>query len=497
MKKTRQYSFLTGFPIAFFLVCTLYLQSGKAPWVDECYTYYGITHETFGSFADSIYSGVNFSPPLYFLLNWIVQIAFSVTIETLRIESSIWIALGSCLIFLRCAKSFGFLPSFIGFTFVLLQSNLLIEQALEARQYGMFFGCSCLVLLFFPVDSEPDSRTRKTLYFFSLLALGLTHYLGIVFCIITGCTRLWFLRRERSKLTLLLPDISSFVILSATYFTLLSKQSSHLNTWQKDNSLEALFSLYLDSIAPLSILAVAIPMLMLISANPPKVSENGNRERKNSVPLSLLVVSFLWALVPLFFWILSHASGLNLFQGRYFIPKEAAFVVILSFCIKTLMTRCAPIKYISSNHLALVPLLTSLGICGLSAKRILFGLDPSINYHHGLITNSKIAHNPLPKFYSGDHLFFPNLYANKSNSSDHLIVANERLRSVYQNFAPVIKTNVLEKPLPHSYILIMDKSIGSSDQIIPPTNKIRISKIVGPNGLTNAYKVESSETKVD
>ena len=169
MRKTRQNFLLPAIPIGFFLVCSLYLQKAKAPWVDECYTYYGITHYSFDQFVDSICSGINFSPPLYFLLNWIIQLVFNLPIEALRIESALWIALGSFLIFRRCAKCFGFASSFVGLSLVLLQSNLLIEQALEARHYGMFFACSCMVLLFFSRKiQKPNQRKPKSCIFFTI-----------------------------------------------------------------------------------------------------------------------------------------------------------------------------------------------------------------------------------------------------------------------------------------------------------------------------------------
>ena len=70
----------------------------KAIWVDECYSYYGITHKNPDAFLESIYSGINFSPPLYFMMNWILQLIVDIPIELLRVESSLWICLGFLLI---------------------------------------------------------------------------------------------------------------------------------------------------------------------------------------------------------------------------------------------------------------------------------------------------------------------------------------------------------------------------------------------------------------
>ena len=437
MRRTRQYFVLPALPIASFLAGALYLQMEKVPWVDECYTYYGITHETFGSFVDSICSGINFSPPLYFLINWMVQLIFSLPIETLRIESVLWISLGAFLVFARCAKSFGLLPSFIGLTLVLLQSDILIEQAMEARHYGMFFAASCLILFLFPSKWESISSTRKTLYFVALLALGLTHYLGVVFCAIAGFARFWCLRKEGLKSALPLVEISCSAILAGSYLALLAKQSTHLNTWVKDNSIEALLSQYLGSAAPLSVLAIFIPMLIFLPHSSSQSLKQPDIKNKSLAPL--LTVSALWLLVPFFFWVLSHISSLNLFQERYFIPKEAAFMILVSFGIHKLMRRFGELKPLPARILLLAPCLVSFGIFALNAKRIHFSHHPSLNYHHSLLIkkDQKKIMGDEPIIHQGDHLFFPNLYTDQNNQ--HILLINiPELKSTYAQFSSKI-----------------------------------------------------------
>ena len=488
MRRTRQYFVLPALPIAFFIAGTLYLQMGKAPWVDECYTYYGISHETFGSFFDSICSGINFSPPLYFLLNWIFQLIFSLPIETLRIESALWISVGAFLIFARCAKSFGSLPSFIGLTLVLLQSDLLIEQAMEARHYGMFFATSCMILFLLPSDAESNSSSRKTLYFVALLALGLTHYLGIVFCAIAGFARFWCLRKEGSKSALPIVEISCSAILAGSYLALLHKQSSHLNTWGKDNSIEALLSQYLGCAAPLSALAIVIPMLIIL---PHSTSRNIKPDIKNKSLAPLLTVSTLWLLVPFFFWVLSHLSPLNLFQERYFIPKEAAFLILVSFGISKLMRRLGELKPLPARILLLAPCLVSFGIFTLNAKRIHFSHHPSLNYHHWLLIKKEqrkiIEEESI--VYQGDHLFFPNLYSEK-NGQHFLLINEPELQSTYTKFSS--KINCMQKD---NLRLLDNFHFISSDGELPKTFEIPHS-ITPPEHLSeNSPVVISTYSK--
>ena len=454
MRKTRQNFLLPAIPIGFFLVCSLYLQKAKAPWVDECYTYYGITHYSFDQFVDSICSGINFSPPLYFLLNWIIQLVFNLPIEALRIESALWIALGSFLIFRRCAKCFGFASSFVGLSLVLLQSNLLIEQALEARHYGMFFACSCMVLLFFPEDSKTESKKTKILYFVALLALGLTHYLGIVFCVVAGFARFWSLRKQDLKYAFPLVEISCSVILGGSYLALLAKQSSYLNTWVKDNSVEALLSQYFGSALPLSILGIVIPMLIFLPHSSSQSLKQPDIKNKSLAPL--LTVSVLWFLVPFFFWVLSHISSLNLFQERYFIPKEAAFIILVSFCINKLMRRFGELKPLPASFLLIIPCLIGIGIFTLNAKRIRFSLEPSLNYHNWLLIkkDQRKDFEEESIIYQGDHLFFPNIYLG-GLQNNFLLVKNKELVRSYHKFNKNLSTLTKESSHRFNHILIL------------------------------------------
>ena len=491
MTKVRQYFVLPALPIAAFLVCTIFLQTKKTPWVDECYTYYGITHDNWGEFVDSICSGINFSPPLYFFLNWIIQLIFHIPIEALRIESALWISLGSFLIFLRCAKTFGSLSAFLGCTMVLLQSNLLSEQALEARHYGMLFACSSGLLLWFPQDLRFNSQTRKILYSLALLSLGLTHYLGIVFCAIAGLARLWFLRKERSKVTLLFPEISSFAVIITVYLIMLLNQSSHLNTWEKDNSFSNLLSQYLGSLAPLTIV---IPILLFGLLRPTRTQI----PHRQKLP-KIVLLSILWFLVPMIFWIISHVSTFNLFKDRYFIPKEAAVMVLISYFFHRIIPMFGTSK--SSLSSRVLPLggtfLVCISLLLLSSKRTLFGFDPSRDYHHKLLSNEAICNNPLPKLYSGDHLFFPNHYSKVENANIRLIVPSKRLMEVYRRFNSSITTQSVPGFDLQSYILIMDRAISSSNHILPSLGQpnVTLRKITGTNGLINAYKIEITETK--
>ena len=167
-----------------FGVSVLYLQTLKAPWVDECYSYYGVWHDNFSEFYDSMLTGINFSPPLYFLLNFFcIQLVFPTSIEALRIQSLIWTLVGLVLCFMTCRRLWGSIPALIGSLLVASSSDLLLSNASEARHYSMFFACGAWVLY---------AQTRKTTIansqlftFFSHLFLCLVHYFGIIFFLLS------------------------------------------------------------------------------------------------------------------------------------------------------------------------------------------------------------------------------------------------------------------------------------------------------------------------
>ena len=164
--------------------------------MDECYTYYGVFHDTFGEFYCSILTGINFSPPLYFIFNFIAQLIFPTSIELLRMQSLVWTLVGIVISFLLAQKTFGSLPALLGTILVLSQSDLLLSQAQEARHYSMFFACAAWVML---MQSNKKEHSKKQLFLTLLahLCLCQIHYLGIIFSGLAGLSYLIINRNKK------------------------------------------------------------------------------------------------------------------------------------------------------------------------------------------------------------------------------------------------------------------------------------------------------------
>ena len=416
-----------------FVSLSFHLQTKKAPWVDECYSYYGVWHDSFSEFYDSMLTGINFSPPLYFLFNFCIQLVFPTSIEQLRIQSLVFIIIGIVLSFLLTRRFFGATCAFVVTTLVASQSNLLLSQAQEARHYAMFFACGAWVLY---IQSLNNLTVKKYKWFTFLghFCLCQVHYIGIIF---SGLVGLSYLTSNKDKPTIHripFPVFITWIISLPVYLLLLSQQSSHLGNWPKPNGLSNLISSYNDSILFLTII---IPCLALTISSNSKASTETLQNEETGCSRPIMITSFLWILVPLLFWIISHITPLNLFVDRYFIPKEAALIFLVGFGLSFIFQKLTQQKFKSIFVLGTFGL--SLVLILISTKRAAFGLNKDTNYHHSLIIKESYPKSEQPIILEGDPKYFPNAYLNRNEYI--LLIEDKDLVKVYGQFSKKINFN--------------------------------------------------------
>lgn len=414
-----------------FTICTIYLIPHKAPWVDEMYSWYGIQHDTFGQFQDSIGSGINYSPPLYFFLNWIWQLFLPLSLNALRVESLLWILGGTALVYLMLRKQLGATAAIIGVGGVLLQSSLLLGQSAEARSYGLFFFCGTAVLYMGQsLTKGKGTRSRWIWAFIAHLALCQTHYLGIVFSGMAALSRYISMGQSRNRAMRTSPEIASWIISLPLYIFFINKQSSHLSAWPRPNGIHELLGSYVDSINPLFF---TIPFILALFLNPPLKKKKAIGTENNYK--FILFSSILWLCIPMLTWLLSHVTPLNLFKDRYFIPKEAALMALSAFVF-------ARFPLLQSNsRRTLFPvgiyIILGVGMLTISSKRHLFGLQPSRNYYHWLIAEDKIFQEDIPIVFSGDPSFFPNSFLFSGQS--YFLIDDKEQNILYKKFSKKIR----------------------------------------------------------
>ena len=399
----------------------------KAPWVDECYSYYGVWHDNFSEFYDSMLTGINFSPPLYFLFNFCIQLGFPTSIEQLRVQSLIFIIIGITLSFVVSRKIFGTSAALIATILIISQSNLLLAQAQEARHYALFFAFGAWVLYVQSLDELPLKR-YKWLTFLAHFCLCQVHYIGIIFSLLSGVA--YFLTSKNKGLLKRIPlsiTLCWFVSI-VSYLFYLTKQKSVLNTWPKPNELSDLLASYNDS---LLILTIIIPLLLFIIINKPNTDAKSYLIEETYNSRSIIITSVLWLSVPFIFWSLSHLSSLNLFVDRYFIPKESVLIILAAYGFSLIF------QYLPKNKSKRIPILGTFALSVIliliSTKRVAFGLNKDTNYHHSLIIEESYPTLKQPIILEGDPKYFPNAYLNRNNYC--LLIKDEDLIKTYHQFS--------------------------------------------------------------
>lgn len=376
-------------------------------------------------------TGINFSPPLYFLFNFCLQLVFPTSIEQLRIQSLVFIIIGIVVSFLLTRKIFGKAVAFFATILVLSQSHLLYSQAQEARHYAMFFACGAWVLYMQSADDDTAIK-NKWLTFFSHFCLCQVHYLGIIFSLLSGVA--YFLTSNNKELWKKIPISITlcwlFSIVSYLYY--LTIQKSVLNTWPKPNELSDLLDSYNDSLLLLTIL---VPLFLIIITNKTDGCTKARSIEEIHYSRPMAITSLFWLSVPFLFWTLSHLSSLNLFVDRYFIPKESALIFLVAYGFSFILQK------LKQQNLKNIPFLGSFGLSLIlilvTSKRIAFGLNKDTNYHHSLIIEETYPPSEQPIIFEGDPKYFPNAYLGKNECL--FSIKKESLVELYQNFSSKIK----------------------------------------------------------
>lgn len=375
-------------------------------------------------------TGINFSPPLYFLFNFCIQLVLPTSIEQLRIQSLVFIVIGIALSFLLTRKIFGTTPAFFATTLVASQSNLLLSQAQEARHYAMFFACGAWVL-YMQCLNENGSNKNKWLTFLAHFCLCQVHYLGIIFSGLVGLSYL-ISNKEKPTIQRITFPISTVWIFTLTiYPLLLSKQSSHLGNWPKPNELSDLLSSYNDSIL---ILSIMIPLISFMLMNKSKKNDVAKIFEENRYSRPMIITSILWFSVPFIFWTLSRLTSLNLFVDRYFIPKEVAIIFLIAWGFNLVILKFPNFKF------KRIPIFVTLGVSIIlvliSTKRAAFGLNKDTNYHHSLIIDISYPKSEQPIILESDPEYFPNGYLDRNKY--RFKIRDENTRVIYQSFSSKI-----------------------------------------------------------
>ena len=323
-------------------------------------------------------------------------------------------------------KTFGSASAIISTILILSQSDLLLCQSQEARHYTMFFACGAWVLLMTKYNLD-STKAISPITFLAHFFLCQIHYLGIVFSGFVGISYLLSIKNKNLMARIPKSLLLAWLISGPSYLFYINSQESVLNYWFKPNSFAHLLSSYNESLFYISIVVPIIGHLLFQKLkNQKKISFN-ELFSKNKV---LLLSSFFWFITPLAFWILSNISPLNLFVDRYFIPKEVAVIVMVSFFVSYICQNCSDIK--SPKIILASCVLLCLIFISINYRRAAFGLNKETNYHHSLIIEESYL-TSKQYYLRGRSKVFPKCILNENKY--RFKIKDKNTRNIYLRFS--------------------------------------------------------------
>ncbi len=319
----------------------------KAPfWYDECLTYYNCTGAGWSDFVNSVNTGINATPPVYFALLWLLHFPAGEWFALLlRLLSALELSVAGALLYSVLRKSCGSWPAGFGVAGVFGSSfGLLLSSGLDARFYGFFMLASVLTTwsTWRLVADAPRATLPYAVHAGCHALLAASCYTGVVFGIagalaLLGSDRLAGRRWNRAA-----------VVSSALGWCVLLPFLPLLKRQIADNPTEWIerprWSQLVRVIDPQSDFVILLAGLFVLIAllvfrrNPgfssaSRTSDLPDEPTTGHPFLAILSVSFF--AVPLAFWFSSHFQiGPNLSLQRYALPMISAWVIMLSLMLQ-------------------------------------------------------------------------------------------------------------------------------------------------------------------
>ncbi len=155
----------------------------KQAWMDEIFTWKEVSDRSLFHLYSAIQHGADGGQPLFYTTAWLWAKAFGTGVLTLRLYSSVAMC-GALVVTWRTIRRFyGVWATAFGVLTFWGTSNLLLEQNVEARFYGLYMLVAAITVdLYTRLLARPvPTRGLLALAFFSQAALVLTHVLGMIY----------------------------------------------------------------------------------------------------------------------------------------------------------------------------------------------------------------------------------------------------------------------------------------------------------------------------
>lgn len=175
-----------GFVLVYaaFTAFAWWVRMATAPlWMDEIFTYYQVDAKTFPQLLDSLHSGINQLPYLYFLLMWLLGQWVTLTDPVLRMPSAVFAVATAAVLHRWLSRRFGHAVAFAAVVGALYLSVESRRYMAEARPYSLY-ALAAMLNLVSASRLVGDERGSAGRWWWNAVASGLLpsiHYTGIVY----------------------------------------------------------------------------------------------------------------------------------------------------------------------------------------------------------------------------------------------------------------------------------------------------------------------------
>jgi|GEM_PF-5930235 hypothetical protein len=340
--KGKQLSFFVYPAIAsLFLLAHGFLLGGNRPfWLDEVFTAYFVKDPSVSHMIEANRDAINAFPPMYFLVLRLWAGLFGATEWTLRLFTTVCFCAGVWVLWTVLQKRFGSLPAAFALTASVVCHWIILEQNVQARQYGLMFLLGAIVLSHFAYLTErPRRGWEYFLHTLLHLAMILTHSLTLIY---SGCFLLAGVlpdvlgkRIDRHTIGRAVAIIASWVLFAVLWGkeVLAQRQAFQPYSWIPTPNRRTLIEYLLWFPTPLTLILGGITLLFLLILwirFRPQIFDTVRQECLSN-RVHLLLAGILIALLPgLLLFILSQ-KGTSLFLTRYFLLTSMGWAVSIAF----------------------------------------------------------------------------------------------------------------------------------------------------------------------
>ena len=342
---------LCGSVLSLLVSCILWSQH-KQIWMDEVFTWKEVSDPSLWHLFWAIRHGADGGQPLFYLSAWLWAKAFGTAVLTLRLYSSLAVCAALVVVWRTVRRFYGVSATAIGVLFFWGTSNLLLDQNVEARFYGLYLLMVAITVnLYTRLVARPrTTRWLLALAFLSQASLVLTHVLGVIYSgLILLALILYDAAAGRLRLKLYLAYSAGWLALLLWVPAILSSMAAGKpHGWMALPTLVDVRTgyLFVDSLQWLRLsrrlswnigftlvsrgaeFLIYVPLAAVFLLSLRRLLQSGWRTIAQPKH-ALMLLAFVLLSMPLVLFALSHLIT-PVYSPRYFLPSGIGLVVILT-----------------------------------------------------------------------------------------------------------------------------------------------------------------------